>query len=138
MGASATIAGQNLGAGNPERAMDGVHVASRSASVSRRHRLLFVLLPRYLLAVFGMTTRRPPIGRQLLRYLSVSGLFITVALSYTGGLQGTGDTRSPLFILDASRRCRAARTVHVLSGDAALQPTTSGWRSSSVTSRAAC
>ena len=31
-------------------------------------------------------------------YLSVSGLFITVALSYTGGLQGTGDTRSPLYI----------------------------------------
>ena len=38
------------------------------------------------------------IGTQLLRYLSVSGLFITVALTYTGGLQGTGDTRSPLFI----------------------------------------
>ena len=31
-------------------------------------------------------------------YLSVSGFFITIALSYTGGLQGTGDTRSPLFI----------------------------------------
>ena len=29
MGASATIAGQNLGAGNPERAVQGVHVASR-------------------------------------------------------------------------------------------------------------
>ena len=38
------------------------------------------------------------IGTQLLRYLSVSGFFITVALSYTGGLQGTGDTRSPLYI----------------------------------------
>jgi len=38
------------------------------------------------------------IGRQLLGFLSVSGLFITVALSYTGGLQGTGDTRSPLWI----------------------------------------
>ena len=32
----------------------------------------------------------------LLRVLGVSGLFITVALTYTGGLQGTGDTRSPL------------------------------------------
>ena len=38
------------------------------------------------------------LGRQLLGFLSVSGLFITVALSYTGGLQGTGDTRSPLYI----------------------------------------
>ncbi len=38
------------------------------------------------------------LGRQLLSYLSVSGLFITVALTYTGGLQGTGDTKSPLYI----------------------------------------
>ena len=38
------------------------------------------------------------LGKELLRYLSVSGFFITVALTYTGGLQGTGDTRSPLYI----------------------------------------
>jgi Na+-driven multidrug efflux pump len=38
------------------------------------------------------------IARELLLYLSVSGFFITAALSYTGGLQGTGDTRSPLYI----------------------------------------
>src|SRR3712207_3406805 len=38
------------------------------------------------------------IGTQLLRVLSLSGLFIAVALTYTGGLQGTGDTRSPLYI----------------------------------------
>ena len=37
-------------------------------------------------------------GRQLLAYLAVSGIFVTVALIYTGGLQGTGDTRSPLYI----------------------------------------
>ena len=30
--------------------------------------------------------------------LSVSGVFIAVALTYTGGLQGTGDTKSPLYI----------------------------------------
>jgi Na+-driven multidrug efflux pump len=38
------------------------------------------------------------VGVQLLRVLSVSGLFITTALAYTGGLQGTGDTKSPLYI----------------------------------------
>jgi len=43
------------------------------------------------------------IGRQLLQYLAVSGFFITLALTYTGGLQGTGDTRSPLFITLASQ-----------------------------------
>jgi Na+-driven multidrug efflux pump len=38
------------------------------------------------------------IGVQLLAVLSLSGLFITVALAYTGGLQGTGDTKSPFYI----------------------------------------
>jgi Na+-driven multidrug efflux pump len=38
------------------------------------------------------------IGTQLLRVLSFSGIFIAAALTYTGGLQGTGDTKSPLYI----------------------------------------
>jgi Na+-driven multidrug efflux pump len=33
-----------------------------------------------------------------MRVLSLSGLLITVALTYTGGLQGTGDTKGPLYI----------------------------------------
>ena len=100
MGASATIAGQNLGAGNPERAVDGVRVASRvGIGVAAVIGLLFLVVPQYLLAVFGMTDPTVlELGRSLLAFLSVSGLFITVALSYTGGLQGTGDTRSPLYI----------------------------------------
>jgi putative MATE family efflux protein len=100
MGAAATIAGQNLGAGNPERALAGVRVASHiGLGVAAVVGALFLVIPRYLLAIFGMTDVLViDIGEQLLRYLSVSGFFITVALSYTGGLQGTGDTRSPLYI----------------------------------------
>jgi putative MATE family efflux protein len=100
MGASATIAGQNLGAGNPERALEGVRVASRiGLGVAAVVGTMFVLIPRYLLAIFGMTDPMVlDIARGLLLFLSVSGLFVTVALSYTGGLQGTGDTRSPLYI----------------------------------------
>jgi Na+-driven multidrug efflux pump len=61
--------------------------------------LLFLLVPNLLLAVFGMTDPEViGIGTQLLRFLSVSGFFVTVALCYTGGLQGTGDTRSPFYI----------------------------------------
>src|SRR6266850_2569372 len=100
MGASATIAGQNLGAGNPERAVHGVAVASRiGLMVAAVIGALFLFVPNYLLLVFGMTEPLvASLGQELLRYLSISGFFITVALSYTGGLQGTGDTRSPLFI----------------------------------------
>ncbi len=100
MGASSTIAGQNLGAGNPGRAMHGVAVASRMGlGLAAMVGTMFLLIPDHLLGVFGMTEPLvTSIGAQLLMYLSVSGLFVTVALSYTGGLQGTGDTRSPLYI----------------------------------------
>jgi putative MATE family efflux protein len=100
MGASATIAGQNLGAGNPDRAVHGVAVAARiGLMVAAIVGGLFVLVPGLLLGMFGMTEPLvTDLGEELLMYLSISGFFITVALSYTGGLQGTGDTRSPLFI----------------------------------------
>jgi putative MATE family efflux protein len=105
MGAAATVAGQNLGAGQPERAIQGVHSASRIGLwVAGAVGLAFVAVPQVLLALFGATEAEVArIGGQLLRYLAVSGFFITVALTYTGGLQGTGDTRSPLFITLASQ-----------------------------------
>ena len=100
MGASAAIAGQNLGAGQPDRASDAVHVAARIGVTSAAFvGLLFMFLPHQLLAIFGMSDPIVAgIGVQLLRVLSVSGLLIAVALTYTGGLQGTGDTKSPLYI----------------------------------------
>jgi putative efflux protein, MATE family len=100
MGASAAVAGQNLGAGSPERADKAVHLAARfGLIVAAFVGLFFFFFPQQLLAIFGMTDPDVvQIGTQLLRVLSVSGLFISVALTYTGGLQGTGDTKSPLYI----------------------------------------
>ncbi|MFN2399709.1 MAG: MATE family efflux transporter [Gemmatimonadaceae bacterium] len=100
MGAAAAVAGQNLGARKPDRANHAVHVAAQIALVGAVFiGAFFLFLPRQLLAVFGMNEPIVvEIGTQLLRVLSVSGLFIAVALTYTGGLQGTGDTRSPLYI----------------------------------------
>ncbi len=100
MGATAAVAGQNLGAGHPDRSIQAVNVASRIGVVMAVSiGLLFLTIPRLLLAGFGMDDPEVVrIGVQLLSVLSVSGLFITVALAYTGGLQGTGDTRSPFFI----------------------------------------
>jgi putative MATE family efflux protein len=105
MGAAAAVAGQNLGAGHPDRSIHGVHVAARiGLGVAVTVGLLFLLVPRALLGVFGMDDPVVvDLGVELLAYLSASGLFITVALAYTGGLQGTGDTRSPLYISLASQ-----------------------------------
>jgi putative MATE family efflux protein len=100
MGAAASVAGQNLGAGRPDRAADAVGAAARIAfGGAAAVGAFFLFLPRQLLAVFGMDDPQVvELGVQLLRVLSLSGLFIAVALTYTGGLQGTGDTRSPLYI----------------------------------------
>jgi putative MATE family efflux protein len=100
MGAAAAIAGQNLGAGKPERSAHAVHIAARfGLGVAATVGALFLLIPDQLLGIFGLSDPTVVrLGRQLLQFLSVSGLFITVALTYTGGLQGTGDTRSPLYI----------------------------------------
>ncbi len=100
MGAVAAVAGQNLGAGQPDRANEAAHLAARIALAgSAVIGMLYLFIPRVLLGVFGMTDPLVvELGVQLLRVLSVSGLFISVALTYTGGLQGTGDTRSPLYI----------------------------------------
>jgi putative MATE family efflux protein len=100
MGAAAAIAGQNLGAGHPDRAEKSVHIAARHALAGAGFiGLFYLLIPRELLAIFGMSEPAAvDIGEQLLRVLSLSGLMIAVALTYTGGLQGTGDTRSPLYI----------------------------------------
>ncbi len=100
MGATAAVAGQNLGAGRPDRTRRAVRTAAGfglllAASIG----VLFLTVPRALLAVFGMDDPVVlELSIELLRYLAVSGLFITVALAYTGGLQGTGDTRSPMWI----------------------------------------
>jgi putative MATE family efflux protein len=100
MAAAATVAGQNLGAGRPERAVHGVHVAAgMGLGVAVVVGALFVAVPERLLAVFGLDDPVvAALGSQLLGYLAVSGLFVVLALTYTGGLQGTGDTRSPLYI----------------------------------------
>jgi putative MATE family efflux protein len=100
MGAAAAIAGQNLGAGRPDRAEQAVRIAARYGLAGAAFiGIFFLLFPRQLLAIFGMhDSAVVEIGVQLLRILSVSGLLIAAALTYTGGLQGTGDTKSPLYI----------------------------------------
>ena len=124
MGAAAAVAGQNLGARNPERAKAGVHVAARIALAGAAFLgIFYFFIPRQLLAVFGMNDPVVvEIGTQLLRVLSVSGLFIAVALTYTGGLQGTGDTRSPLYISIVSQVVVPLSICFVIQQTGTLRP----------------
>lgn len=124
MGASASVAGQNLGAGNPERAKAAVNTAAAMGmSGAAFFGLIFFFFPAQLLSIFGMTDPVVTgIGVQLLRVLSVSGLFISAALAFTGGLQGTGDTKSPLFISIISQVVMPLGICFVVSNITTLEP----------------
>ena len=124
MGAAAAVAGQNLGAHKPERAMQAVHVAAQVGLAGAAFiGFFFFFFPAQLLAVFGMKQLEVvEIGTQLLRVLSVSGLFIAVALTYTGGLQGTGDTKSPLYISIVSQIVVPLGICFVIRAMGTLQP----------------
>ena len=124
MGAAAAVAGQNLGAHKPERSEEAVHVAARIAVGGAAFiGIFFLFFPRQLLAVFGMNEPTVvEIGTQLLRVLSLSGLFIAVALTYTGGLQGTGDTKSPLYISIVSQLVVPLGICFVIQRVGTLQP----------------
>jgi putative MATE family efflux protein len=124
MGAAAAIAGQNLGAGKPERAEHGVAVAAQiGIAGAALLGIFFFFFPAQLLGIFGMNEPVVvEIGTQLLRVLSLSGFFITVALTYTGGLQGTGDTRSPLYISIISQVAVPLGICFMIQRMGALQP----------------
>jgi putative MATE family efflux protein len=124
MGATAAVVGQNLGAGRPDRAQRAVGDASRiGVMVALIMGVLFLLMPRILLGVFGLTDPVvTDIGVTLLRFLSISGFFITVALTYTGGLQGSGDTRSPLYISIVSQIVVPLSICFALQAAGKLQP----------------
>jgi Na+-driven multidrug efflux pump len=122
MGATAAVAGQSLGAGRPDRALAAARVAAEMGLlVAAFVGTLFVAVPELLLGAFGMTDPEVvALGRQLLRYLALSGFFITVALTYTGALQGTGDTRSPLYISLVSQIAVPVGICTVLQASGAL------------------
>jgi putative MATE family efflux protein len=124
MGATATVVGQNLGARRPERSAMAPAVAVRfGLSIAAAVGLLFTLLPDRLFGFFGLTEPGVlTVGTQLLRFLAVSGFFICVALIYTGALQGSGDTRSPLVISLISQIAVPIGTCSVLQVTGHLEP----------------
>jgi putative MATE family efflux protein len=124
MGAAAAVAGQNLGAGKPERSVVAVRVAAGyGLMIAVVVGTLFLTVPRFLLGLFGMDDAVAiQLGSELLRWLAVSGLFVTVALTFTGGLQGTGDTKGPLYISIVSQIIVPLGLLTILQGVRPLMP----------------
>jgi Na+-driven multidrug efflux pump len=124
MGAAATVVGQNIGAGHPDRANQAVGVAARFGLMGAAFLgFFYFFFPLQLLGAFNVTDPAAiEMGVQLLRVLAFSGLFITVALTYTGGLQGSGDTKSPLYISIISQVIVPLSICFVIQRIATLEP----------------
>ena len=108
------------------RRVGGAYVAARigAGEARRSSGWFYFFLPAA--AARGLRHARArsvvEIGTQLLRVLSFSALFIAVALTYTGGLQGTGDTKSPLYISVISQVAVPLGICFVISHTGTLQP----------------
>lgn len=124
LGAAATLAGQNLGAGRPDRVERAVQLTARfSAGGAAVAGMVFFFFPETLLRLFGLGDPTVlALGTALLRILSLSGIFVSAALVYTGGLQGTGDTRGPLHISIVSQVIVPLGICSLLQASAALEP----------------
>ena len=124
MSAASAMTGQNLGAGYPGRSARSARLAAGfGLGLASVIGAAFVLAPDALLAVFGMTDGPVlELGRQLLGYLAVSGLFVTVAMTFTGALQGTGDTKGPLYISILSQVVVPVGFCFILQATRGLEP----------------
>src|SRR5690606_36147451 len=80
--ASSTLMGQNLGAGDPERAKSAVRVAGSLGGLwAIGFGLIFWFFPDMLLGLFDVEDAMVlALGRDLLKYLAFSGIFLAVAL----------------------------------------------------------
>ena len=97
--AASTMVGQNLGAGNQER-------AEKSGWVTAGFSIVFMSVAAIVLGLFaekimGVFNNDPSVikdGALFIRYYAPSFIFIGLAISMEKALGGAGDTISPMFI----------------------------------------
>jgi len=103
--ASATVMGQNIGAGKHQRGKRGVALAAgMGVAWAGFVGIVFWAIPGPLLGMFD-ATQEPTFGYgvSLLHFLAFSGLVLAPTLAFTGGLQGAGETKAPMYIAFATQ-----------------------------------
>ncbi len=98
--AASTVIGQNIGAGEVHRGKRGVYIAAAMGTAwGLALGGMYWVFPEMLLGLFDAANGPIQVyGVSLLRCLAMSGVVLSMALAFTGGLQGAGDTKSPLYI----------------------------------------
>jgi putative MATE family efflux protein len=97
--AAATLVGQNLGAGHPERA----EAAAWKASLYNTGclivvSLIFLLFAPALISIFSSDPEVVPYGVRCLRIVAAGFLFYGYGMTLTAAFNGAGDARTPTWI----------------------------------------
>ena len=97
--AAATMVGQALGAGKPERAEQAVWTAGRySAVFLGLVGLVLVILARPIVGIFSQDPAVARYGTAALRTVACGFLFYAYGMTITQSFNGAGDTRTPTYI----------------------------------------
>lgn len=97
--AAATLVGQNLGAGQTERAAKSVRLtAMYNAIFMAGVMLLFIFCATPIISIFSKEEDVIAYGAQALRIIGTGYIFYGIGMVMTQALNGAGDTKSPTVI----------------------------------------
>jgi putative MATE family efflux protein len=101
--AAAALVGQNVGAGRPKRAARSAWLAvAMACAVVLCFSLVFCFAGRRLVMVFNDDPQVVAVGANLLRWLSVSFVFLSATFVLGHAMTGGGDTLLPMLIVGAA------------------------------------
>lgn len=97
--AATTLVGQNLGAGDPDRAEQSGYESGKMATlVMSSMGVLFFLFPHFFVRLFSRDPEVIDLAAQCLRIVAVSQPALAWVMTLAGGLRGVGDTRWVMLI----------------------------------------
>ena len=97
--AAATMVGQALGAGKPDRAEEAVWTAAKyNAIVLGLVSVVFVAFAPWIVSIYSNDPRVAPYATSCLRIVSMGFVFFAYGLVFTQSFNGAGDTWTPTWI----------------------------------------